>query len=331
MKVTFVWTSTLYIEEIIIVVFTSVSIGCRVCFWVGHASCIKCITLDIFFCTSEYFERGCTMEIQKFINTCCFLMRDFSCCYPVVIVNARAQTLTVEVGTELLRIVGLIFMASFVQFHWERLDIRQQLFYSWYHLARMPFYTETTSKCITTVANGCAVLKPPKKRRQDYDVVASLGLRSHCSTKPRWWKSAHNRVPVMPKDPTPHQLSKNLQYVQKTPIPGQIKSEILRSDQEEVWRLNWRWPPATMRSITSFKALKSSALKEGKHYSQDDLQRHLRGEKVDLSKSKTEDDAEDEEEPDTRAVDDDGKLMFRPKKKPVEGHSSSVVVGSKAP
>jgi hypothetical protein len=133
----------------------------------------------------------------------------------------------------------------------------------------------------------------------------------------------------MPKDPTPHQLSKNLQYVQKeAPFLAKLKAK----HQDPIKKKFEDWNPegeGDDEEYNEFQGAQVVVLKEGKHYSQDDLQRHLRGEKVDLSKSKTEDAAEDEEEPDTRAVDDDGKLMFRPKKKPVEGNSSSVVVGSK--
>ncbi|GAB5586952.1 hypothetical protein Unana1_01852 [Umbelopsis nana] len=132
----------------------------------------------------------------------------------------------------------------------------------------------------------------------------------------------------MPKDPTPYQLSKNLQYVQKeAPFLAKLKAK----HQDPVKKKFEDWNPEgdDDEEYDELHGAQVVVLKEGKHYSEEDLQRHLRGEKVDLSKSKEEAAAADDEESDTPAVDEDGKLMFRQKKKPSEGQSSTVVVGSK--
>ncbi|KAI8580877.1 hypothetical protein K450DRAFT_270657 [Umbelopsis ramanniana AG] len=130
----------------------------------------------------------------------------------------------------------------------------------------------------------------------------------------------------MPKDPTPYQLSKNLEYVQKeAPFLAKLKAK----HQDPIKKKFEDWNPEDDDDeYDEFQGAQVVVLKEGKHYSEADLQRHLRGEEVDLSKSQEDDTTEASD--DTKSVDENGKLMFRPKKKPVDGPSSSVTVGSKA-
>lgn len=130
----------------------------------------------------------------------------------------------------------------------------------------------------------------------------------------------------MPKDPTPYQLSKNLEYVQKeAPFLAKLKAK----HQDPIKKKFEDWNPEDDDDeYDEFQGAQVVVLKEGKHYSEADLKRHLRGEEVDLTKPREEDDMEGSD--DTNAVDENGKLMFRPKKKPVDGSSSSVTVGSRA-
>jgi hypothetical protein len=131
----------------------------------------------------------------------------------------------------------------------------------------------------------------------------------------------------MPKDPTPHQLSKNLEYVQKeAPFLAKLKAK----HQDPIKKKFEDWQPQDDDDdYDEFEGAQVVVLKEGKHYSQNDLQRHLRGEKVDLKK-KANDGSAEEEETESSPVDASGKLMFRAKIKPAGDQAPSVIVGSKA-
>ncbi|KAH8548679.1 hypothetical protein BGW37DRAFT_531119 [Umbelopsis sp. PMI_123] len=131
----------------------------------------------------------------------------------------------------------------------------------------------------------------------------------------------------MPKDPTPYQLSKNLQYVQKeAPFLAKLKAK--HPDPVKKKFEDWN-PEGDDDEYDEFQGAQVVVLKEGKHYSEEDLQRHLRGEEVDLTKP-TKDDSIENTADDDKAVDENGRIMFRSKKRPVDGLGSSVTMGSKA-
>ncbi|KAG2177294.1 hypothetical protein INT43_007951 [Umbelopsis isabellina] len=131
----------------------------------------------------------------------------------------------------------------------------------------------------------------------------------------------------MPKNPTPHQLSKNLEYVQKeAPFLAKLKAK----HQDPIKKKFEDWQPQDDDDdYDEFEGAQVVVLKEGKHYSQNDLQRHLRGEDVDLKKKDKEGSVEEEEE-DSSPVDASGKLKFRAKKKATGDQAPLVIVGSKA-
>ncbi|KAJ2961359.1 hypothetical protein NQZ79_g3371 [Umbelopsis isabellina] len=131
----------------------------------------------------------------------------------------------------------------------------------------------------------------------------------------------------MPKNPTPHQLSKNLEYVQReAPFLAKLKAK----HQDPVKKKFEDWQPQDDDDdYDEFEGAQVVVLKEGKHYSQNDLQRHLRGEDVDL-KNKHKEGSVEEEEEESSPVDASGKLKFRAKKKAAGDQAPSVIVGSKA-